>query len=82
MCIVLSFCIRGCDIQGFWGVCVCVRVRACVRPRTSPSIKRADCSRVVGTQVIGGFSMAGLKVPNSWAVQGSAVLPMSALNMN
>lgn len=62
--------------------CVCVCARACMRPRTSPSIKRADCSRVVGTQVIGGFSMAGLKVPNSWAVQGSAVLPMSALNMN
>lgn len=52
VCIVLSFCIRDCDIQGFWGVC------ACVRPGTSPSIKRADCSRVVGTQVIGGFSMA------------------------
>lgn len=33
-------------------------VRACVCPGTSPSIKRADCSRVVGTQVIGGFSMA------------------------
>lgn len=61
MCIVLSFCKRDCDIQGFWGVCV--RARACVCPGTSPSIKRADCRRVVGTQVIGGFKWPGSQGP-------------------